>query len=51
MLETEAEPARYGTSPLEWGDDIRVFRLVPSWMVGFAPDREQLLASRDVKSV
>ena len=38
----------YGASPLEWGDDIRVYRLAPSWMVGFASDREKLLASRGV---
>ncbi len=27
----------YGTSPLEWGEDIRVYRLAPSWMVGLPP--------------
>lgn len=36
----------YGGSPLEWGDDIRIYRLVPSWMVGYAFEREQLLAPR-----
>jgi|HubBroStandDraft_5_1064220.scaffolds.fasta_scaffold09109_4 hypothetical protein len=41
--------AHYGASPLAWGEDIRVYRLTPSWMVGFASDREQLLASRGVK--
>jgi general stress protein 26 len=38
--------AHYGGSPLEWGDDIRLYRLTPSWMVGYAGDRERLLASR-----
>lgn len=41
--------AHYGASPLEWGDDIRIYRLAPSWMVGYAFDREKLLASRGVK--
>lgn len=41
--------SHYGSSPLEWGSDIRIYRLVPSWMVGFASDREKLLASRGVK--
>lgn len=38
--------AHYGGSPLEWGDDIRLYRLAASWMVGYAADREQLLRSR-----
>jgi general stress protein 26 len=38
--------AHYGGSPLEWGDDIRVYRLAASWMVGYAADRQELLASR-----
>ncbi len=38
--------AHYGGSPLEWGDDIRLYRLAASWMVGYASDRERLLASR-----
>jgi len=38
--------AHYGGSPLEWGDDIRLYRLAASWMVGYAADRDQLLASR-----
>ena len=42
--------AHYGASPLEWGEDIRVYRLAPSWMVGFAADRQKLLATRGVKS-
>lgn len=41
--------AHYGASPLEWGEDIRLYRLTPSWMVGYAFDREKLLASRGVK--
>jgi general stress protein 26 len=38
--------AAYGGSPLEWGDDIRIYRLAASWMVGYAPDREKLLTGR-----
>jgi general stress protein 26 len=38
--------AHYGGSPLEWGDDIRLYRLAPSWMVGYAADRGRLLANR-----
>lgn len=38
--------AHYGGSPLEWGDDIRLYRLAASWMVGYAADRKQLLMSR-----
>jgi general stress protein 26 len=40
--------AHYGGSPLEWGEDIRLYRLVPSWMVGYAFERERLLAARGV---
>ena len=36
----------YGGSPLELGDDIRLYRNHPSWMVGYAFDRRQLLARR-----
>ncbi|MGH3510064.1 MAG: pyridoxamine 5'-phosphate oxidase family protein [Nocardioidaceae bacterium] len=25
----------YGSSPLEWGPDIRLYRYVPHWMVGY----------------
>jgi general stress protein 26 len=38
--------AHYGGSPLDWGDDIRLYRLAPTWMVGYAFEREQLLATR-----
>ncbi|MGH9172026.1 MAG: pyridoxamine 5'-phosphate oxidase family protein [Acidimicrobiales bacterium] len=41
--------SHYGGSPLEWGPDIRLYRLVPSWMVGYAADRENLLAARGVR--
>lgn len=34
--------AHYGGSPLEWGEDIRLYRLEPTWMVGYAADREAL---------
>jgi general stress protein 26 len=38
--------AHYGSSPLTWGDDIRIYRYRPHWMVGYAFQREQLLRSR-----
>jgi general stress protein 26 len=34
----------YGSSPLGWGPDIRLYRYRPSWMVGYAAHREDLLA-------
>jgi hypothetical protein len=36
----------YGSSPLEWGDDIRLYRYAPHWMVGYAFKRDELMASR-----
>jgi general stress protein 26 len=38
--------AHYGSSPLGWGEDIRMYRLATSWMVGYASDRDRLLAER-----
>jgi hypothetical protein len=35
----------YGASPLDWGEDIRLYRLVPTWMVGYAFNRDRLLAN------
>lgn len=34
----------YGSSPSSWGDDIVYGRVRPSWMVGYAFDRDQLMA-------
>jgi general stress protein 26 len=39
--------AHYGSSPLSWGDVV-MWRLEPTWMVGYAFQREQLLAERGV---
>jgi general stress protein 26 len=36
----------YGSSPLSWGDDVRLYRYAPSWMVGYAWKRDELLAKR-----
>ncbi len=36
----------YGGSPLDWGPDIRLYRYEPTWMVGYAAHREELLAAR-----
>ena len=38
--------AHYDSSPLTWGEDIRMYRLRPTWMVGYAGDRESLLSRR-----
>jgi general stress protein 26 len=35
----------YGSSPLSWGDVV-MFRLEPSWMVGYAFRRDELMAER-----
>lgn len=40
--------AHYGSSPLEWGDDIRLYRYRPSWMVGYAAHKDELLRARHV---
>ncbi|MEE6281933.1 pyridoxamine 5'-phosphate oxidase family protein [Georgenia sunbinii] len=29
--------AHYGSSPLTWGEDIRMYRLIPTWMVAYQP--------------
>jgi hypothetical protein len=39
--------AHYGSSPLSWGDVI-LFRLEPTWMVGYAANRPDVLARRGV---
>jgi len=36
----------YDSSPFDWGDDIRLYRVVPTWAVGYAADRTALLADR-----
>jgi general stress protein 26 len=41
--------AHYGSSPLSWGDVV-MWRLEPSWMVGYAFQRDQLLADRGLSS-
>jgi hypothetical protein len=37
----------YGSSPLTWGDTA-IYRLEPTWMIGYAFRREALLADRGV---
>jgi general stress protein 26 len=39
--------AHYGSSPLSWGDVV-LYRLDPTWMVGYAWKREELLAERGI---
>ncbi|CAN5369342.1 hypothetical protein BH11ACT8_BH11ACT8_31960 [soil metagenome] len=38
--------AHYGGSPLSWGDDIRLYRYAPSWMVGYAWKHDELMRAR-----
>jgi general stress protein 26 len=40
--------AHYGSSPLEWGDEICVYRYRAHWMVGYAASRSELLAARGI---
>ena len=40
--------AHYGSSPLSWGDDIRMYRLRMTWAVAYAFKRDELLAARGV---
>lgn len=40
--------AHYGSSPTSWGPDIAYFRVQPSWMVGYAWRRSELLARAEV---
>jgi hypothetical protein len=48
-LEDVAEhwTGHYGSSPLSWGDVV-MYRLDPTWMVGYAFRRDDLLAERGV---
>jgi hypothetical protein len=39
--------SHYGSSPLSWGDVVMV-RLQPTWMVGYAANRTEVLAKRGV---
>ena len=38
--------AHYGSSPLSWGEEVRIYRYHPTWMVGYAWRRDELLAER-----
>lgn len=38
--------AHYGESPLDWGPDIRLYRLAPTWMVGYAFNQGRVIAAR-----
>ena len=38
----------YGSSPYSWGEDVRIYRYRPEWMVGYAFRRDELLARRGV---
>jgi general stress protein 26 len=38
----------YGSSPLSWGEEVRIYRYLPAWMVGYAWKRDELLAKRGI---
>ena len=38
----------YDSSPLSWGEDVRMYRLSPHWMVGYAADRLEVLSRRGI---
>lgn len=40
--------AHYGSSPMEWGDEICIYRYRAHWMVGYAASRSALLAARGI---
>jgi Pyridoxamine 5'-phosphate oxidase len=40
--------AHYGSSPSSWDEDIAYWRIRPTWMVGYAFKRDELLAARGV---
>jgi general stress protein 26 len=44
--------AHYGSSPLSWGEPGAnvLYRLEPTWLVGYAAHREELLAARGVEA-
>ena len=41
--------SHYGSSPLSWGDVV-MWRLAPTWMVGYAFQRDELLAGRGLSA-
>ncbi len=40
--------AHYGSSPLDWGDEVCLYRYLSHWMVGYAANRTELLAKRGI---
>jgi hypothetical protein len=38
----------YGSSPLGWGPDVRLYDYRPTWMVGYAFQRAELLRRRGI---
>lgn len=41
--------AHYGSSPSSWDENIAYLRIRPTWMIGYAFKREELLAERGVR--
>ncbi|WP_213452297.1 pyridoxamine 5'-phosphate oxidase family protein [Rhizomonospora bruguierae] len=40
--------AHYGSSPLSWGEDVRMYRYRPRWMVGYAANQAELRTDRGI---
>jgi hypothetical protein len=41
--------AHYGSSPLDWAEEIHLYRYRAHWMVGYAWKRTELLAQRGIE--
>ena len=40
----------YDSSPLDWGPDVRLYDYRPTWMVGYAFQRQELLRRRGLET-
>ena len=40
----------YSSSPLDWGPDVRLYDYRPTWMVGYAFERRELLRRRGLET-
>jgi hypothetical protein len=41
--------AHYDSSPLEWGEDICIYRYRPHWLIGYAASRSALVAQHAIE--
>lgn len=40
----------YDSSPLDWGPDVRLYDYRPTWMVGYAFQRDEVLRERGIEA-